>query len=127
MPHQKGFTILEVLVGFLVAALLLSVILSAFASGVRGLVRADQYSQAALVAQSRMAELGVTLPLQEGRLEGRDNSGYAWSVAIAPLHWDFSQELQDQGRVLYRIDVKVNWQVAGRDRSFDLSSLRLAQ
>lgn len=127
MVRQKGFTILEVLVGFVVAALLLSIILSAFAGGLRNLVQTDRYSQAALIAQSRMAELGVTSPLQEGHFEGRDESGYGWQVTVAPLAWEFFTQLQDQGRVLYKVDVRVYWQSAGRLSNFELSSLRLAQ
>ncbi len=127
MPRQQGFTILEVLVGFLVSALLLSIILSAFASGLRNLSQADQYSQAALVAQSRLAEIGITAPLQPGAYEGQDNAGHTWSITVAPLVWDLSQELQNQGRTLYRVDVNVRWQASGRERSFGLSSLRLAQ
>lgn len=124
MLRQRGFTILEVLVGFLVAALLLSVILSSFASGMRGLVQADRYSQAALVAQSRLAGVGVTSPLVQGRFEGRDDAGYAWRVEVAPLNWDYADQLLSGGSILYRVEVRVSWLSAGRENSFMLSSLR---
>lgn len=127
MRRQQGFTILEVLVGFLVAALLLGVILSAFAGGLRNLVQTDRYSQAALVAQSRLAELGVVAPLQEGIYEGRDDSGYGWQVSVSPLAWEFYAQLQERERVLYKVDVRVYWQNAGRLSNYHLSSLRLGQ
>ena len=128
MKRQAGFTILEVLVGFLVAALLLSVILSAFSDGMRSFVQADRLSQASLVAQSRLAELGHSAPLQPGNYQGRDAAGYSWQVAIAPLSWSFESELQGHQRILYQVNVKVSWQgAAGRESSYEISSMRLAQ
>lgn len=123
MKRQRGFTILEVLVGFLISALLLSVILSAFSSGMSGLSKTDSLSKAALVAQSRLFEVGVSTPLVAGAYQGEDRSGYRWSVEISPLAWEYAPALQEQGAALYRVTV----QVIGRgDSRFELSSLRFA-
>lgn len=126
---QRGFTILEVLVAFLVAALLLSVILTGFSSGMKQLVRADRLSQASLVAQSRMAEVGVVQQLQEAQFSGHDGqfSDFSWEVNIAPFSWEFAAPLAGMGGTLYRIDVEVSWPAAGKVHSFSLSSLRLGQ
>lgn len=67
---QRGFTILEVLVAFLLAALLLAVILSGFSTGLSGLARTGKTAQAALIAQSRLAELGVLESLTAGEYSG---------------------------------------------------------
>ncbi len=130
MPYnQRGFTILEVLVAFLVAALLLSVILSGFSSGMSQLVRADRLSQAAIVAQSRLAEVGIVEPLQESHYKGRDEQSpeFSWEVNIAPFAWDFTAVLAETGGMLYRVDVEVFWLSAGKTHSFILSSLRLGR
>lgn len=125
---QRGFTILEVLVGFVIAALLLSVILSAFAGGLRGLSRTDRISQAALVAQSRLAEVGHSVPLQAGYHEGRDASGYSWQVGIEPLRWELAGQLQERERVLYRVSARVLWDEGrGRTARYDLVTLRLGR
>lgn len=126
MTRQRGFTILEVLVGFLISALLLSVILSAFSNGMTNLARADRYSQAALVAQSRLAEVGISSPLVEGSYQGYDEAGYSWQVDIVPMDWELAPQLRDQGAVLYQVQVFVSWRVAGRVSRFVLSSLRIA-
>lgn len=126
---QRGFTILEVLVAFLVAALLLSVILSGFSSGMSQLVRADRISQAAIVAQSRLAEVGVVQPLQAARYEGRDTlqTDFRWQVDIVPFEWEVAGALADVGRTMYRVDVEVFWPAGAKTHSFMLSSLRLGQ
>lgn len=127
--QQGGFTILEVLVAFLIAALLLSVILTGFSSGMSQLVRADRISQAAIVAQSRMVEVGVLQPLQEAQYEGRDAlmPEFSWVVSVVPFTWDFSAPLAQAGATLYRVDVEVFWPSAGKTHSFVLSSLRIGQ
>lgn len=124
--QQSGFTILEVLVAFLVAALLLTVILSGFSTGLSSLARADRMSQAALVAQSRMAELGVVTPLQTGELSGQDeqHSDYRWQVRIEPFVWEYANILADQGRTLYKVDVEVFWPAGQTEHSFLLTALK---
>ena len=58
MTRQAGFTLLEVLAAFLVAALALGAVLQSFSSGMRGQSTADAYSQAALHAASMLARVG---------------------------------------------------------------------
>lgn len=123
---QRGFTILEVLVAFMVAALLLTVILSSFTTGMSSLAKTDGLSVAALVAQSRLAELGVSVPLEEGVSEGQDESApeYRWRINVAPLTWDFADPLKEAGGIVYKVDVTVTWPGTRRRGSFTLTSLR---
>lgn len=123
---QSGFTILEVLVAFVVAALLLSMILSGFSQGLSNLARVDTRAQAALIAQSRMAEVGVLSPLQTGVYQGVEEVGrpYSWRVSVAPLDWEFAGRLAVMGTVLYRVDVQVSWGEGQGANSFELMSLR---
>ena len=126
---QSGFTILEVLVAFLVAALLLAVILSGFSTGLSSLARADSMSQAALVAQSRIAELGVVEPLQEGQVSGRDDQhgDYRWQINVQPFAWDYADATAQQGSTLYKVDVEVFWPAGDKEHSFLLTTLKLVQ
>lgn len=126
MRRQQGFTILEVLVGFLLSALLLSMILSGFSSGMTGLARTDNLSKAALVAQSRLFEVGVTIPLAPGTYQGSDPAGFRWQVDIQPLDWAYAAPLQEQNAALYNVVAHVAWQM-GSGGSFELASLRYAQ
>lgn len=123
---QAGFTILEVLVAFVIATLLLSMILSGFSQGLSNLARVDTRAQAALVAQSRMAEVGVLSPLQAGVTRGVEKAGRAfhWQVSVAPLDWEYAARIAVMGTVLYRVDVKVSWGEGRTANSFELMSLR---
>lgn len=127
--QQRGFTILEVLVAFLVAALLLSVILSGFSTGLSSLARTDRMSQAALVAQSRLSELGVLEPLEEGQSSGRDeqHQDYRWQIMVEPFVWEYAAVLNQQMTTLYKVDIEVFWPAGDKEHSFLLSTLRLVK
>lgn len=125
---SAGFTLLEVLVAFVVLALTLSVIMRIFSGGLRNVSVADEYSQALLLAQSRLAELSVQ-PL-EGEDSGEFDKKFRWRSAIRP--WSdpalaakpMTQPLPVR---LLEIQVKVAWgEAGGGSREVALSTLRLA-
>lgn len=51
----------------------------------RGTADADRYSRAVLVAESRLAELGITEALRLGETFGESNDGFQWLVAVRPM------------------------------------------
>ena len=83
--RERGFTMLEALVAFAIMAVAFTALLQAFGSGLTGLERAEHHAQAALQARSKLAEVGVLIPLESGRHEGDLPEGGAWSVAIESL------------------------------------------
>lgn len=127
--RQSGFTILEVLVSFVIASLLLTVILSGFSQGLSNLLRVDARAQAALVAQSRLAEVGVLAPLQAGVTNGVERGGvnFRWSVSIIPLSWEYGGRLAEIGVMLYRVDVAVTWGEGRAANIFELRTLRASR
>lgn len=124
---QRGFTILEVLVAFLLATMLLSLILSGFSTGLSGLSRTEKTAQAALVAQSRLAELGVSVPLGEGQYGGVTEDSqieYRWQVSVRPFEWGYAAALRDQGLEMYRVDVDVFWPAVRGEHRYQLATFR---
>lgn len=129
VQSQQGFTLLEVLVAFLLAALLLSVILSGFANGMSSWSRVDKMSQAAMIAQSRLAELSVQPVLVEGEYTGTtedDVVEFSWQVRVRPLDWGYGDALLEQGQQLYKIEVDVDWPASLGAQSYRLETLRLS-
>lgn len=81
----RGFTLLEILVAFVIAALAMSALTKVFSQALDVTERAGGITQATLIAQSKLAEVGSAIPLQEGNQTGEELGGlYRWEVTIAP-------------------------------------------
>ena len=125
---HAGFTLLEVLVAFVILALTLSVIMRIFSGGLRNVSVADDYSHALLLAQSRLAEMSVQ-PL-EGEASGEFDKKFRWRSAIHP--WTDAAAVptsrtQPLPVSLMEIEVKVAWgEEGGGSREISLSTLQLA-
>jgi general secretion pathway protein I len=124
--QQQGFSLLEVLVAFAILSLSLGVLFQIFSSGVRGTIVSEGYNKALIIAQSRLAEVGVDRPLEAGMEQGEAEEPYRWRVEVTPYQ---EGDLGSQRRRVepYRIDVWVGWKADGKARDVELSTLRLGK
>ncbi len=127
--RRRGFTLLEVLVAFAVLAVALGVAFEIFAMGLRGARSADALTRAVLIAESRLARVGVETELTPGESEGETDDGTLWRIEIH----DQPAEDGDEERtvtpslpVLRDIIVTVSWGDAASRQSFVLRTSRLA-
>jgi general secretion pathway protein I len=67
--RNSGFTLVEVLVAFVILGLSLASAYAAFSGGLRAELRAEQSARGVLLAQSYLSEIGVSRPLVEGAEE----------------------------------------------------------
>lgn len=85
-PHEEiGFTLIEVLVAFLIISLVLTVALDAAASGLRQMRAAQEVRIATMHAQSALARLGADIPIEPGMREGRTPDGFLLRIVIRAL------------------------------------------
>lgn len=122
--HQRGFSLLEVLVAFSILALALAALFTLFGTGVRSTAVARDYQQALVVAQARLAFLqGIDAQqLLQENAQGVAAGGYAWRSEVTPLEQEAPAV---SGVVLYQLAVQVSWQEGGRQRQLGLTTLRL--
>jgi type II secretion system protein I len=81
---ESGFTLLEVLVAFAVLAVMIVPILQVFGGGLGMTESARAHTTAALLARSKLAEVGVLGMLAEGETTGSfEVPGYSWRQSIA--------------------------------------------
>jgi general secretion pathway protein I len=126
MRHSPGFTLLEVLVAFAIAALALAVLYRGALDGLRTASIAGSYEEAMARARSRLAMVGHGLPLTPGELAGDDGGGYHWRIRIAPLAATAAPPgAKVPGLGLYAVSVAVSWAAEGRHREVRLDSARL--
>lgn len=80
---EAGFTLIEVLVAFAVLAIVLVPLLQVFGGGLGSTQTARAYTQAALLARSKLDEMGVEAPLVEGEETGTfDAPGFRWRSEV---------------------------------------------
>ncbi|GAB4576080.1 MAG: hypothetical protein Tsb008_18780 [Rhodothalassiaceae bacterium] len=117
-----GFTLIEVLVAFAIAAIMLLPLMSGMSRGMRGIAASEARLALLAHAENAMARVGVEWPLVPGTLRGEEG-GIVHEVVIMPAESGLSPETAaDIGMDLLHVRVLV------RDREgneLDLESLRL--
>jgi general secretion pathway protein I len=129
-----GFSLLEVLVAFVILSLVLSVLMQVFSGGLRNATRAGEYQQAMLLAQSKLAGIGIEEPLEEGQRIGRFNETYRWQIDISPYRDKYMEIAAAKSGLrtvfpvkLLLVNLWVKWGSSESERSVNLKTFRLAQ
>ena len=128
--RQRGFTLLEVVVAFVLLALTLVTVFQIFSTGLARAGELDEHARALVVAQSQIATVGLEEKLEgpaEKRGESEDRK-YRWTLSVQPY-----EEPPEAGAPqpmsslqMYRVDAVVSWDGAdGRSRNLRLSTLTL--
>lgn len=126
---QRGFTLLELLLAFVVFALSFAVVLEILSGSMRNTVRARHYSEAAMTAQSIMDQVGLEIPLEQGtRLSGESGS-YRWELDILP--YEFLSDgpgmtgIQDVERTeLLEVYLVLHWGEPPRDQTREFTTVK---
>ncbi|RUT24145.1 pseudopilin I [Asaia sp. W19] len=120
---ESGFTLIEVLIAFIIVAFSLGVLYEGMLDGVGATHRANAEHEALSRAQSHMAAIGHGMRPGSYAQSGEDGSGFAWHVVMTPR--EVSGSL-----VLYHVAVTESWPdpltASGRG-SITLTSLRLGK
>jgi general secretion pathway protein I len=113
---DRGFTLLEVLVAFVIAALALGVLFRGTIDGLHTAQIAGRYEEAVTRAQSRLAALTAG-SLTQGDRQGDDGNGFHWRERITPVE-------TTAPAALYAVSVAVSW-TDGSRRTVELDSERI--
>lgn len=125
---DRGFTLIEVLIAFLIAAMAVAALAHTTTGAVTASRVAGRYDEAVARAQSRLAALSAS-PLANSDREGDEGGGFHWHVRVA-----LAESANPASRfravprnaiTLYRIIVTISWIEAGQSRAVQLDSARL--
>ncbi len=127
---QSGFTLVEIVVAFVLLSLVLASSFQIFATGMERAGDLEDRSRALVIAQTQLAlaSIGETFPPGTSAGESEDRR-FRWNVTIA----EFDSGTDPSKRALQayfpvRIAVRVAWvSAASRERSLDLSTLVLGK
>lgn len=130
--RSRGFTLLEVMLAFVIFALSFATVLEIMAGSMRSVGRASDDTEVALLAQSLMDLVGTEILIEEGAYSGTSMDRYHWEMGIAL--YDSSAETVDEGMStqeladmsgieLYRVDLYVDWEAGRRQRELHFSTI----
>ena len=127
--NNRGFTLLELLLAFVVFALSFATVLEILSGSMRNTVRAREYTEAALTAQSVMDQVGLEIPLQAGFSAVGEAGDYRWEIEL----FDYvdagenphSVELAElTGIELLEVDLSVSWGEQPREQTRRFSTVK---
>jgi general secretion pathway protein I len=127
-PRERGFTLIEVVVAFVLLSLVLATSFQIFTTGLARAGALDDRSRALAVAQSQLSLAGMDQPLKEGESRGEtEDRRFRWTTTITP-----SDDRPDPSRpvqsafALFHVAVRVDWQGPDQhDHSLALATLGL--
>lgn len=130
--RQRGFSLIEVLVAFVILALVATALFNLFSTSLNNASAAEEWSRALTVAQSRLDAASVAQPLREGSESGNSLDGRVqWTATVAPYTpAQVDPELERASEALamrmYRVSVEVRYTAGdGKSRTLSLSTVRL--
>ncbi len=95
----------------------------------RNTVRAREYTEATLIAQSVMDQLGLDLPVEQGASYAGESGMYQWELSIGqyndPAENPSSVVLGEMtGIELLQVDLVISWGEPPRDKENHFSTVR---
>jgi general secretion pathway protein I len=136
--RQRGFTLLEVMVAFVLLAVALGLLLSILSRGLQQISRAQAETEATLHAQSLLDAIGTLETIEPGIRDGEfDRGKYRWRLQVSespdpappPPPADGSplpQAVETSGApLLYRIALEVEWGNRQGPQKLRFDTLRL--
>ena len=129
--RARGFTLLEILVAFVVLAIGAGILFRTFSQGLTSVSTVSGYSEALAIAESKLGALGLEKQLAEGEESGTtEDRRFEWRVSVQ-LYTPAGENADGLGGTvgsyqLYRGTVQVTWDQRGdQKRMVELSTLRL--
>ena len=129
---REGFTLVEVLVAFVILTSMMVLLLRLFSSGSELADESKKRILAALAAESRLAAVGTEIPLAVGKTSGPLEAGLSWLVEIRPYREaspaveDFTLVEEEEPAFAFEVFVTVHWNGRNGRESITLASLRNA-
>ncbi len=125
--ESRGFTLIEVLVAFVILAMTLGISFQIFSTGFRATRVAGAYATATMLAQSKLAALGVEEPLEEGESIGEFDEQFQWRLDVRPYEADDAEPAGPGAQTqALEVALTVSWGKPNSERSISLETLRLA-
>lgn len=128
LKKQVGFSLLELLIAFVIMALVIGGLLQLFGTSLRSVAIAEEYSYAVQLAESKLMLVGNEYPIEEATHSGTANAAkYQWSINISATELSLPEDTPALALYPYEVVVTISWANGVRQRQYHLSSLRYGE
>lgn len=117
-----GFTLIEVLVAFLILAFSLGALFSLFSGSLRSVRQGEDYAHATALARAQLVRIDADGISGQGIETGETEDGYRWRIEFTPL----PEPSGDGAFEPLAVTVDVSWG-AQDNRLLSLSTVRLVR
>jgi general secretion pathway protein I len=130
--HDRGFTLLEVLIAFVIASLAIGALFGGTVGGLDATSTAARYDEAISLAQSHLAAIGKGEAIRQQETSGAEGNGFTWHLRIRTAgtrqltlsDQDRANDVKPNAAILYDVVVTESWQAGGRTRQITLATRR---
>lgn len=116
-----GFTLLEIMVAFVILAVVVTVILQLFSANLKTLRMSDDYITATQIADMKMREILEMGSLKEGVSSETTQEGYRMDVTVTEA---LEKRTRDLTWKVLEVALDVSWKNGMKERSLSMKTLK---
>jgi general secretion pathway protein I len=124
--RDGGFTLIEVLVAFTIAALTLGALSQVYSIGIGAVTHTSAEKEALSIAQSSFEELGISESLNPTDTTDSVEGKYTRRVVVRASRERIPDAQGGSRPVVYEVEVTISWREMLQTRSVSLQTMRLA-
>ncbi len=111
LKQSSGFTLIEVLAAFTILAMTFMVVLEILSNSSANTIKSSERTQISLMAQSKMDEVGIIIPVEEGSISGDFDDKRSWYISIEPYEvpYEGNVEMSFAPVELFKVVLKISW------------------
>lgn len=109
--RAQGFTLIEVIASFTILAMTFMVVLEILSNSSRNTIKSSEQTKLALLAQSKMDEVGILIPVEETSESGEFDNDISWQIDITPyeVSYDGDAEMDFAPVELFKVQLVISW------------------
>lgn len=108
---NQGFTLIEVIASFTILAMTFMVVLEILSNSSTNTIKSSERTKISLLAQSKMAEVGLLIPIEEGSQSGDFDDEVSWDLNIQAYDapYEGNVEMDFAPVELFKVVLTLTW------------------